>query len=203
MIKRDSSINNRPICCFSTYLISQTNYVAWKSLLGWAFTKVSQNYFIYLASLRVTHSNNSEIWKALFRHSFKTWRRSGAKRTTALLIGRVHVMGIWQCMHPRHTHQVLVFLRLFSWKFCYISFVKNQMWLELHRMQLITNGFALNYKSRIYNREMKVFVSEKNVVLHQLGVKQSNDLKEKIFVKDLRFWDVLFEVSSVGTLTKE
>ena len=54
-------------------------------------------------------------------------------------------------------------------------------------MQLITNGFALNYKSRIYNREMKVFVSEKNVVLHQLGVKQSNDLKEKIFVKDLRF----------------
>ena len=47
------------ICDFSTYL------VAWKSLLGWAFTKAS-----HISST----SNLSEVWKALFTH-----RWSGAR----------------------------------------------------------------------------------------------------------------------------
>ena len=55
-------------------------------------------YLVFFESLRVMHSNDSEIWKALFRH-----RRSGAgldhfglsemdRSASALLIGRVHAI---------------------------------------------------------------------------------------------------------------
>ena len=54
-------------------------------------------YLVYLESLRVMHSNNGEIWKALFIYHwsgarldpFHEWKDHSA---SAILIGRVHAM---------------------------------------------------------------------------------------------------------------
>ena len=137
MIERDSSINNSYL-----YLnVPQSNSVAWNSLLGWAFTKVSQisstsnlsgKSMAITARSEKRSSDIVDLVQVLIRFMSEKDRSA-----STLLIGRVHAIRRRRWMFGKVSSSHAPSANKIVWKFllCWLPH-------SLPSSQLISKGFG-------------------------------------------------------------